>query len=108
MIASAEMAECLCWVAENDVRGAVNAASSAPVSALDVIELAQSLLGGRARVERTDDESDPDFSALSVPHPFTVDTSRATRAGFAFQRVDAWLPAAVRAVGARLRASTAT
>ncbi len=105
MISSATMADFMCWVVEHAVTGAINAASDGAVSGLDVVRMTENLLGGAADIERSDDEADPQFSPYSCPKSFTVDTTRANDLGYAFDAVESWLPGAIRAIGARLRAT---
>jgi hypothetical protein len=102
MISSLGMADFLRWVVEGGVTGPINAASDGAISGLDVVRSAEQILGGAALVERSDDESDAQFSPYSSPVRFTVDTTRAKSLGYAFDEVESWLPNTIRAVGARL------
>jgi nucleoside-diphosphate-sugar epimerase len=104
MISSTNMGGFMSWVVEHDLVGPINAGSDGALTGLDVVRMTETLLGGAARIERSDDESDPQFSPYSCPVSFTVDTTRAKDLGYAFDPVESWLPDAIRTIGARLRA----
>jgi nucleoside-diphosphate-sugar epimerase len=89
LISSEEAAGLLAWLAEHPVPGPLNACSDGSLTLRGLVAVLERAAGHPATVvDRLDD--DP-FSLFAVEKSLTLDTARASRAGFTFEPVLGWL-----------------
>jgi nucleoside-diphosphate-sugar epimerase len=94
LISSAEAAAFLAWLAGVPQTGPFNACSDGPVALKTIVELIEEVTGKAAILNRQRD-TDP-FSLFGKPVSATLNTGKAQRCGFQFQRTREWLQPLVR------------
>ena len=95
LISSAEAADFLVRLGEQEAEGPFNAASSGSISATGLLRLMEDAVKQKATIASTHD-GDP-FS-LWTGQGLTLDMTKARDAGYVFRRLDDWLPELVGAI----------
>jgi nucleoside-diphosphate-sugar epimerase len=93
LIAAAEAAAFLAWLAVSDIRGAVNAAAPDPVDVYAVCAAFEQAVGRKATVvEKPDPSGDTALSPYSCPADFGMSVETALELGFDLEPTASWLP----------------
>lgn len=83
---SLEAGRFLAWCAENPLFGTVNASSNGTISLSEIIEYTEKRTGKKALIQEQGD-----ISPLNSVPSFSLDTTKAQRAGYHFQNVTEWV-----------------
>jgi hypothetical protein len=100
-INSTEAARFLAWLGNVSLTGPVNAASKGAINLSAVMQLIETVTGMQAQIlKQTVDE---DMSPFGVQQSWTMDTSKAEHAGYAFEALMDWFPGLVREIALALQ-----
>ena len=94
LISSVEAAAFLAWLSGVPLTGPFNACSDGPVSLKEIVRFIEEATGKTAIVKR---QPEPDnFSIFGKPVSATLNTGKAKRSGFQFQKTRDWLQPLIR------------
>ncbi|KAA8786808.1 NAD-dependent epimerase/dehydratase family protein [Paenibacillus amylolyticus] len=100
-INSTEAARFLAWLGNVSLTGPVNAASKGAINLSAMMQLIETVTGMQAQIlKQTVDE---DMSPFGVQQSWTMDTSKAEHAGYAFEALMDWFPGLVREIALALQ-----
>jgi nucleoside-diphosphate-sugar epimerase len=88
-IHSEEAAHFLAWLGDNQLKGPVNACSAGYISVGRIVRLVEKVVGKPAIVKS--ETAEEHMSPFAVPDSACMDTTKAVRAGYSFQRLEDWL-----------------
>lgn len=90
LISSKEAAAFLAWLVENPLSGPINACSAGEITVSELIAIMEQATRTQASISH-EEYQDP-FSLFGLHTSFTLNTSKAQKAGYAFRPVREWLP----------------
>ncbi|MGM9484803.1 NAD-dependent epimerase/dehydratase family protein [Roseateles sp. NT4] len=91
-ISADEISRFMLWMASRPATGPVNAASSGPLSALDIYSKATEVLSLPQKMRSVTTEVSPsEMSPFDYPSNYAMDTWKATAQGFSFTNTSDWL-----------------
>lgn len=93
-ISSDEAAELLLWLKDHKIEGPLNACSTGVISLAEMISSIELEVGKKAIIEHS--TSQENMSPYGVDRSFTINNTKATQAGFAFQPLHSWFPVLLR------------
>ncbi|GGH19278.1 NAD-dependent epimerase/dehydratase family protein [Paenibacillus segetis] len=90
LITSAQSASFLHWLASAPITGPVNACSDGKLKIREIISLIEKETGATAVIKA--DTEPTDMSPFGIPSNWYMDTSKARKAGYSFDKINDWLP----------------
>ncbi|MEI5907046.1 NAD-dependent epimerase/dehydratase family protein [Bacillus spongiae] len=92
-ISSDEAAKFLHWLSHNHLSGPINACSKGELSLREILTFIEKEVEMKAIVrEETIEEN---RSPFGIPNTWCMDSSKAQKAGYEFQRIESWFPALI-------------
>ncbi|MGE5704762.1 MAG: NAD-dependent epimerase/dehydratase family protein, partial [Clostridia bacterium] len=89
-ISSDDAAQFLFWLQNSPVTGPINACSTGNITVGGVMQLIEQAVGKNAIIHK--ETTEDNHSPFGVPKSWHMDTQKAQDAGFAFERLEEWLP----------------
>ncbi|HEY2492740.1 MAG TPA: NAD-dependent epimerase/dehydratase family protein [Paenibacillus sp.] len=93
-ISSDEAAELLLWLKDHKLEGPLNACSNGAISLAELISSIEQEVGKKAIIVPS--TSHENMSPYGVERTLTINNTKATQAGFAFQPLHSWFPVLLR------------